>query len=843
MYKKIFTLLWLVLLAANINVFAQIDPGTENLTHSWTFDDGTAIDTVGNAEGTLMGNAEIQNGSLLTTSADSWLELPAAEIGINSYPEITIEAWFKSVPGGNPSFYMLASFGNTMNSIGVNYYFMTPAREDDVSRAGISCGDESTPWASETFANGPEYDDGKLHHMVSTLDDENITLYIDGELQESTPLDSNNTISAISTAYAYLAKSVYDGDATWRGEILEFNIYDKALSSDEILYLHNESNVNASQRPVIVEAESGEVGSDFSIVQEDSIEYVTIQTSSEEYNPGNDTRVITYEVAFPDTGSYALFARMRVGEGADNDDSFLFGNGFGDKVVTADSEWVLVNGLHAAGFSEPDDIVEGVGSLGSEIWKWVNISHFVDSTFFIVGEDSLTRTFQIGGREDGLDIDKFAFGKSNLYYTVGNLDNGEPGFTKIPESDTTDAWEGPPLASNQPKFVGNIYSPAQIENFESYWNFVIPENAGKWGSVEGTRDEMNWGGLDAAYNLAKDNGFPFNFHVLLWGAQQPGWINDLTSEEQLAEITEWFEAVAERYPDIDYLQVVNEPLVGHNPPDGNNGRANYKEALGGDGETGYDWVITAFRMAREIFPEDTKLMINDYNIINNNESTSTYRNIINNLKAEGLIDAIGVQGHAFTTTAPVATLRSNLSSLGSTGLPIQVTELDIDGPTDDIQLQDYQRIFPALYEHPDVEGITLWGWRPGLWREDAYLINQDGTERPALVWLRNYLDSVSVNPVSVEDIEDMPYEYSLSNNYPNPFNPTTTIEYSIAKTSKVTLKIYDILGEEVKTLVEETKSPGKYSINFDASELASGVYFYQINAGNFITTKKLMLIK
>lgn len=155
------------------------------------------------------------------------------------------------------------------------------------------------------------------------------------------------------------------------------------------------------------------------------------------------------------------------------------------------------------------------------------------------------------------------------------------------------------------KFLGNIYSPSQVENFEYYWNCVTPENAGKWGSVEGTRDQMNWSSLDAAYALARDNGFCFNFHVLIWGAQQPAWISELSPEEQLEEIQEWFQAVAERYSftesPFDVVQVVNEPL--HQPPDGQEGRANYIEALGGAGETGWDWVITAFELARQIFPE------------------------------------------------------------------------------------------------------------------------------------------------------------------------------------------------------------------------------------------------
>jgi GH35 family endo-1,4-beta-xylanase len=75
---------------------------------------------------------------------------------------------------------------------------------------------------------------------------------------------------------------------------------------------------------------------------------------------------------------------------------------------------------------------------------------------------------------------------------------------------------------------------------------------------------MNWTALDATYNLAKANGFLFRLHVLVWGNQQPAWIESLPPAEQLVEIQEWFDALAARYPDLDYVEVVNEPL--HDPP-------------------------------------------------------------------------------------------------------------------------------------------------------------------------------------------------------------------------------------------------------------------------------------
>jgi endo-1,4-beta-xylanase len=618
-----------------------------------------------------------------------------------------------------------------------------------------------------------------------------------------------------------------------------------AANAGDSIYIDNLKiyNVETVLTPVIVEAESGDVGADFSILQDDTIDYVSIQTNGTAYNPGSSARMISYEVTFPDTGIYDLFARLRVGPNTYDDDSFFYGNGFGVKDSLVDSNWIFINGLATAGFSEPEDVVREPGGLGSNVWKWVNLSRNGyqggSPISFMVPEDSLTQTFQIGAREDGLDIDKFVFGKSNLYFTVGNLDNSEPGSPEEPGP----IWGGPPLASIQPKFVGNIYSEAQVQNFEAYWNQVSPENAGKWGSVEGIRNNMNWGGLDAAYALAKDNDFPFHFHVLIWGAQQPAWIDTLQPAEQLEEITEWFQEVANRYNDIDFLEVVNEPLPGHNPPDGTSGRANYKEALGGDGDTGWDWVVTAFQMARDIFPSETQLMINDFNILSSTSSTAQYLGIIRLLQSQNLIDIIGVQGHAFTTTAPTVTMIKNLDSLATTGLPIQVTEMDIDGPSDAIQLQDYQRIFPALYEHPGVEGITLWGWRPGLWRPSANLVNNNGSERPALEWLRNYLDTVDVT-VSIENLtNNMPKAFHLYNNYPNPFNPVTHISYDIAKAIRVNISVFDITGRLVETIVNDDQIPGRYTVTFNAEKLSSGMYFYHIKAGSFSKVNRMLLIK
>jgi hypothetical protein len=89
----------------------------------------------------------------------------------------------------------------------------------------------------------------------------------------------------------------------------------------------------------------------------------------------------------------------------------------------------------------------------------------------------------------------------------------------------------------------------------------------------------------------------------------------------------------------------------------------------------------------------------------------------------------------------------------------------------------------------------------------------------------------------------IPTVFSLSQNYPNPFNPITKINYSIPKTNFVTIKVFDVLGREILTLVNDVKQPGYYTIDFDGSNIASGVYFYKMESGAFTDVKKFMLIK
>ena len=90
---------------------------------------------------------------------------------------------------------------------------------------------------------------------------------------------------------------------------------------------------------------------------------------------------------------------------------------------------------------------------------------------------------------------------------------------------------------------------------------------------------------------------------------------------------------------------------------------------------------------------------------------------------------------------------------------------------------------------------------------------------------------------------NLPSEFSLQQNYPNPFNPSTSIKYQVSSNTQVSLKIYDVLGNEIATLVNEEKPAGTYEVDFDASRLSSGVYFYKLQAGSFVETKKMILLR
>lgn len=107
----------------------------------------------------------------------------------------------------------------------------------------------------------------------------------------------------------------------------------------------------------------------------------------------------------------------------------------------------------------------------------------------------------------------------------------------------------------------------------------------------------------------------------------------------------------------------------------------------------------------------------------------------------------------------------------------------------------------------------------------------------------DYVKVYKDSPSSVEDESNVPIEFNLYQNYPNPFNNSTVIKYSIAQEGLLTLKIYNIMGEEITVLVEEVKQAGDYQVTFTTEQLTSGVYFYRLQAGDFVQSKRMILMK
>jgi hypothetical protein len=147
-----------------------------------------------------------------------------------------------------------------------------------------------------------------------------------------------------------------------------------------------------------------------------------------------------------------------------------------------------------------------------------------------------------------------------------------------------------------------------------------------------------------------------------------------------------------------------------------------------------------------------------------------------------------------------------------------------------------------LETHPDTvidikqpEAFELEGYYPTTY--SIKYVNQEYH-----VVLKDFIFHTAT-PVSVDDTGLLPSQISLSQNYPNPFNPSTRIKYVITEAAKVKLAVYDILGNEVATLVNGERNAGVHEVEFDGKDLTSGVYIYKLTAGNFVESKKLMLLK
>ena len=296
------------------------------------------------------------------------------------------------------------------------------------------------------------------------------------------------------------------------------------------------------------------------------------------------------------------------------------------------------------------------------------------------------------------------------------------------------------LSSNPNKFLGNITTRGSVEagggvpQYYTLWNQITCENESKWASVEVNRGNFNWVGADNAFNYAKQHGFTHKFHALVWGSQYPNWLSNLSAGERFSAMTNWFDHAKAHYQTLPMIDVVNEAVGTHQP-----GNPMIKETLGGGGKTGYDWLIKAFEMAYERWP-DAILIYNDYNSIQND--IDPYIDLVRTLRDAGApIDAYGNQSHAvanMSSTSLKAALEKQQNALQ---MPMFITELDINTANDDQQKAQYQQVLPVMWEAPYCAGVTLWGYIHGATWVDNSGLYKNGVERPAMTWIKEYMQT------------------------------------------------------------------------------------------------------
>lgn len=297
------------------------------------------------------------------------------------------------------------------------------------------------------------------------------------------------------------------------------------------------------------------------------------------------------------------------------------------------------------------------------------------------------------------------------------------------------------LSSNTDKFLGNITTRYNVDagggipEYYKLWNQITCENESKWGSVEGTRGSYNWG-CDKAFNYAKQHNFTYKFHALVWGSQYPGWIENLSYSDRYAAIVKWYDAVKKKYSTLPMIDVVNEAIDGHQA-----GNHFMKEALGGGGKTGYDWLIKAFELAYDRWP-DAILIYNDFNTFQWN--TDQYIELVRALRDNGApIDAYGCQSHDLTDCGFDNFKNAETKIQKALEMPMYSTEYDIGTDDDNLQLQRYQEQIPYMWEKDYCAGITLWGYVYGAtWTTNGNSgLYKDGVERKAMTWLKTYMAS------------------------------------------------------------------------------------------------------
>lgn len=287
----------------------------------------------------------------------------------------------------------------------------------------------------------------------------------------------------------------------------------------------------------------------------------------------------------------------------------------------------------------------------------------------------------------------------------------------------------PGLASEEEKYLGNIISNDIPEDYTQYWNQVTIETKSHWFAVEAKQHQFEWATVDAFYQYAMDNDVIFNQHSLVSGSLQPAWVANLFAAEQRAKVEEIIKTFCERYPRTHLFGAASMPV--NSPP-------RYAEALGGEGDTGWDWLVWVYEKARLHCPMQA-LILSEFNLISDEEVRAQFLNAVAVLKSRNLIDGIGPEGSDLTKQGVTAEgMQAFLDELAQTDLPIYFTRFYITKDDLQVQKEKYAELFPVVWEHPGVKGVTLWGYEYGKTFEESDLLLEDQVPSPAMQWLMDY---------------------------------------------------------------------------------------------------------
>ncbi len=437
------------------------------------------------------------------------------------------------------------------------------------------------------------------------------------------------------------------------------------------------------------------------------------------------------------------------------------------------------------------------------------------------------------------------------------------------------------------------------ETILTCFNRVVLENDLKWARWENlTRRETTLEALDWLH----DNDIEIRGHCLVWpgwskmpgdleeNKDDPAYLKSRVNEHIIDEVT----AVKDYLVDWD---VINEPYWQHDLMD-----------ILGD-EIMIEWYEKTHELDPDaiLYLNDNNIIsAGGLDEPHQEHFFNTVQYLLDN---GAPLHGLGTQCHFGNNVTPPVRILDILDRLSEFGLEIQTTEFDINTDDADLQVAYTRDFMTAYFSHPSTVGILMWGfWAGKHWRPEAALWDQDWNIRPhGQTWidlvtkewwtsesgrtgprgeytLRGFLGEysfqvdyngrsishnfpltrggttivISGNDVSIKhgdlpgeaesNADKRPQTYKLTQNYPNPFNPYTTIEYTVPKKSHTSLKIYNIEGQQIKTLVDREHQPGTYSVLWNGiaannAVIASGVYYYQLAGDNFTANKKMIYIR